>query len=245
MPCRVFSLDILWRTPCTGKESAPCEIGRGIQRLFKQTAAAFRSRNGSAPQKGIFIQTRQGFTRRGFKNQNPARGRKLLHNLLQGLLCNHLRTRTPQGDGNPEGSSLPSLQAYLRTRTPQGDGNRRRRSRKARESIAFKNQNPARGRKHSHSSRLLSIRADLRTRTPQGDGNINRVRAEIDEVNLRTRTPQGDGNFCATLVTTHLQTTFKNQNPARGRKQIRPPRSRTLQGKFKNQNPARGRKLIQ
>ena len=72
----VFSLEILRRIPCTGEESAPREIGRGIQQISKQTDAAFRSRNTSAPQKGIFIQIRQGFTRRGFKNQNPARGRK-------------------------------------------------------------------------------------------------------------------------------------------------------------------------
>ena len=72
----VFSLEILRRIPCAGEESAPREIGRGIQQIFKQTDAAFRSRNTSAPRNGIFIQIPQGLARRGFKNQNPARGRK-------------------------------------------------------------------------------------------------------------------------------------------------------------------------
>ena len=73
----VFSLEILRRILCAGEESAPREIGRGIQQIFKQTDAAFRSRNTSAPRNGIFIQIPQGLARRGFKNQNPARGRKL------------------------------------------------------------------------------------------------------------------------------------------------------------------------
>ena len=73
----VFSLEILRRNPCTGEESAPRETGRGIQQIFKQTGAAFCSRNTFAPRNGIFIQIPQGLARRGFKNQNPARGRKL------------------------------------------------------------------------------------------------------------------------------------------------------------------------
>ena len=75
----VFSLEILRRIPCTGEESAPREIGRGIQQISKQTDVASRSRNTSAPRNGIFIQIPQGLARRGFKNQNPARGRKLSH----------------------------------------------------------------------------------------------------------------------------------------------------------------------
>ena len=50
----------------------------GEQQLFEQTDTAFCSHNTSAPQNGIFIQIQQGLARRGFKNQNPARGRKLL-----------------------------------------------------------------------------------------------------------------------------------------------------------------------
>ena len=73
----VFSLEILRRILCAGEESAPREIGRGIQQISKQTDAAFRSCNTSAPRNGIFIQIPQGLARRGFKNQNPARGRKL------------------------------------------------------------------------------------------------------------------------------------------------------------------------
>ena len=78
----VFSLEILWRNPCTGEKSAPRETGRGTQQLFEQTDTAFCSHNTSAPQNGIFIQTPQGLARRGFKNQNPARGRKLLYELV-------------------------------------------------------------------------------------------------------------------------------------------------------------------
>ena len=122
----VFSLEILWRNPCTGEESAPRETGQGIRQIFKQTGAAFCSHNTSAPQNGIFIQTPQGLARRGFKNQNPARGRKQnLQQVVQHTAC-YLRTRTPQGDGNC--AALCSIQRQhrrnLRTRTPQGDGNK-------------------------------------------------------------------------------------------------------------------------
>ena len=120
----VFSLEILWRNPCTGEESAPRETGRGTQQLFKQTGAAFCSRNTFAPRNGIFIQIPQGLARRGFKNQNPARGRKRQYRSGPLPIWN-LRTRTPQGDGNIFLSVLygRGREMNLRTRTPQGDGN--------------------------------------------------------------------------------------------------------------------------
>ena len=170
----VFSLEILRRNPCTGEESAPRETRRGTQQIFKQTDVAFRSHNTSAPQNGIFIQTPQGLARRGFKNQNPARGRKLIHgDKHAGDFCDNLRTRTPQGDGNPSRiMGRPSLIMNLRTRTPQGDGNLRISCTYLSKNSLFKNQNPARGRKHTNAKSPDSNRFDLRTRTPQGDGNL-------------------------------------------------------------------------
>ena len=86
-----------------------------------------------------------------FKNQNPARGRKLRASLAVLALHNHLRTRTPQGDGNDK-----ELTAW-RILT-----------------ASFKNQNPARGRKQGLSLLEGSGTCEhLRTRTPQGDGNTD------------------------------------------------------------------------
>ena len=60
--------------------------GRGIRAArdrardtadFQTNGRCFCSHNTSAPQNGIFIQTPQGLARRGFKNQNPARGRSV------------------------------------------------------------------------------------------------------------------------------------------------------------------------
>ena len=82
--------------------------GRGIRAArdrardtadFQTNGRCFCSHNTSAPQNGIFIQTPQGLARRGFKNQNPARGRSVENLLLYSLLRDNLRTRTPQGDG--------------------------------------------------------------------------------------------------------------------------------------------------
>ena len=118
----VFSLEILRRIPCTGEESAPREIGRGIQQISKQTDVASRSRNTSAPRNGIFIQIPQGLARRGFKNQNPARGRKLeTYGMSRSLLS--FKNQNP---------------ARGRKHTPR----RRFHFRLGQ----FKNQNPARGR---------------------------------------------------------------------------------------------------
>ena len=146
----VFSLEILWRNPCTGEESAPRETGRGIQQIFKQTGAAFCSRNTFAPRNGIFIQTPQGLARRGFKNQNPARGRKPVLLRLFKPFPVDLRTRTPQGDGNSSRNCNSCSSSDLRTRTPQGDGNIFVLLVSC-ETLKFKNQNPARGRKLSHA----------------------------------------------------------------------------------------------
>ena len=147
----VFSLEILRRNPCTGEESAPREIGQGIRQIFKQTGAAFCSRNTFAPRNGIFIQIPQGLARRGFKNQNPARGRKQRKSKSLRSHCAYLRTRTPQGDGNKwELTQKHSRKCHLRTRTPQGDGN-----------------------DSKNIVRHQSVGINLRTRTPQGDGNLS------------------------------------------------------------------------
>ena len=59
----------------------------------------------------------------------------------------------------------------------------------------------------------------LRTRTPQGDGNVcGRFVFQLTVSYLRTRTPQGDGNNLFLVLTVSFGE-FKNQNPARGRKQ--------------------------
>ena len=61
--------------------------------------------------------------------------------------------------------------------------------------MAFKNQNPARGRKPKEKTLIASAFIILRTRTPQGDGNcLKSLIIRILETILRTRTPQGDGN---------------------------------------------------
>ena len=145
----VFSLEILRRIPCTGEESAPREIGRGIQQIFKQTDAAFRSRNTSAPRNGIFIQIPQGLARRGFKNQNPARGRKH-HN------ANFFGDRKPifKNQNPARGRKLPTL----RNRSQADYGFKNQNPARGRKLLQyhfeavrrqeFKNQNPARGRKH-------------------------------------------------------------------------------------------------
>ena len=134
-----------------------------------------------------------------FKNQNPARGRKLspLHGLKSPHA--HLRTRTPQGDGNEaDVNTLQVKLADLRTRTPQGDGNSCFPSAESASSQSFKNQNPARGRKRrERRGQGLCCYTYLRTRTPQGDGN--------------------NGHFLFSPLAVGL---FKNQNPARGRKPV-------------------------
>ena len=170
----VFSLEILWRNPCTGEESAPRETGRGIQQIFKQTGAAFCSHNTSAPQNGIFIQTPQGLARRGFKNQNPARGRKQPFSVHPLRHChqsfknqNPARGRKPMQTDDEDGSTyIFKNQNPARGRKPSPF------QAVSCSSQGFKNQNPARGRKrirrwHGHRS----MDCNLRTRTPQGDGN--------------------------------------------------------------------------
>ena len=145
----VFSLEILRRIPCTGEESAPREIGRGIQQISKQTDAAFRSRNTTAPRNGIFIQIPQGLARRGFKNQNPARGRKpQLGGDYKGNMG--FKNQNPARGRKPSATKkFASCGFNLRTRTPQGDGN------------------------HLRLCVLSRSRNNLRTRTPQGDGNTD------------------------------------------------------------------------
>ena len=67
--------------------------------------------------------------REEFKNQNPARGRKLVKDIKFRVSYNNLRTRTPQGDGN---IIYQKCLVHLIN--------------------SFKNQNPARGRKLLHLS---------------------------------------------------------------------------------------------
>ena len=168
----VFSLEILRRNPCTGEESAPRETRRGTQQIFKQTDVAFRSHNTSAPQNGIFIQTPQGLARRGFKNQNPARGRKRARYRCQRGHIYRFKNQNP-ARGRKLFKELFKRERFtnLRTRTPQGDGN------------------------YLTVVDDLKKADDLRTRTPQGDGNaVGCATLRVFEQYLRTRTPQGDGN---------------------------------------------------
>ena len=146
----VFSLEILRRNPCTGEESAPRETGRGTQQLFKQTDTAFCSHNTSAPQNGIFIQTPQGLARRGFKNQNPARGRKRRARRAASVCCPQFKNQNPARGRKQKETTKRTSYIHLRTRTPQGDGN-----------IC------------SSSCVYITRTSNLRTRTPQGDGNIH------------------------------------------------------------------------
>ena len=130
-----------------------------------------------------------------------------------------LRTRTPQGDGNPPNTDNETdIMQILRTRTPQGDGN---------------------------CEKLCVILAKLkilRTRTPQGDGN---EKADADAAAAEAFKNQNParGRKLRTCSNILRNSAFKNQNPARGRKQANdvPHQSQTCH--FKNQNPARGRKL--
>ena len=82
-------------------------------------------------------------------------------------LCQHLRTRTPQGDGNQlRCMILIRHQHHLRTRTPQGDGNHECREWIADRAPLFKNQNPARGRKLLHLLCLMSYRDTFKNQNP-------------------------------------------------------------------------------
>ena len=182
--------------------------------------------------------------RRRFKNQNPARGRKRFPP-LSGLvpLTFNLRTRTPQGDGNPQSAGLRCTLLNLRTRTPQGDGNNTVECYIIRNIIIFKNQNPARGRKHEALSVLMCAVMQFKNQNPaRGRKRPFFVLKCFSYYDLRTRTPQGDGNLFFSF-TSRCNSQFKNQNPARGRKPRKRCASDTIFHTFKNQNPARGRKL--
>ena len=142
----VFSLEILRRNPCTGEESAPRETGRGTQQIFKQTGAAFCSRNTFAPRNGIFIQAQQSLARRGFKNQNPARGRK------RGVIGIFVRRIELFKNQNPaRGRKLLRIvlhrQKFRRFKNQNPARGRKQEIRRVGDrSLLFKNQNPARGR---------------------------------------------------------------------------------------------------
>ena len=108
-----------------------------------------------------------------------------------------LRTRTPQGDGNlfVFGIRLDYLNA-LRTRTPQGDGNRTFRAWNVFACVDFKNQNPARGRKLSQEGLLLVPFPSFKNQNPARGRKLLTIAAlTFSQKALRTRTPQGDGNL--------------------------------------------------
>ena len=81
-----------------------------------------------------------------FNNQNPARGRKRRNAFLHCSIFSIFKNQNPARGRKPHvGGCLLDVEHHLRTRTPQGDGN----SDFAQSTVvnlAFKNQNPARGR---------------------------------------------------------------------------------------------------
>ena len=93
------------------------------------------------------------------------------------------------------------------------------RYRKASHGEEFKNQNPARGRKHAMFKTVWASSYEFKNQNPaRGRKPKILCYGSIYLYNLRTRTPQGDGNYfcrCPVAVTCNE---FKNQNPARGRK---------------------------
>ena len=64
------------------ERSAPHQQMQGIQRFLVPTDYTCTAQNTSAPQTALFDEIPQGIARRGFKQQHPARGRKLKNDLL-------------------------------------------------------------------------------------------------------------------------------------------------------------------
>ena len=134
-----------------------------------------------------------------FKNQNPARGRKL----RKAFPCYsrsppYLRTRTPQGDGNtPTSRHTRRNCAEFKNQNPaRGRKPTSSRRKASTSSIPFKNQNPARGRKLLHPYSSQSSKSLFKNQNP-ARGRKPSVRRFFSSsfVPLRTRTPQGDGNY--------------------------------------------------
>ena len=84
----------------------------------------------------------------------------------------------------------------LRTRTPQGDGNRLALTECERLQGLFKNQNPARGRKHVMQLRFPSTHRAFKKQNPaRGRKLRSSSRMRFCKAYLRNRTPQGDGAY--------------------------------------------------
>ena len=84
-----------------------------------------------------------------FKNQNPARGRKRISKFGFLSFISLFKNQNPARGRKPD-EKIPHpihFQHHLRTRTPQGDGNMHDVPRIRNGIAIFKNQNPARGRK--------------------------------------------------------------------------------------------------
>ena len=135
-----------------------------------------------------------------FKNQNPARGRKLVCESVEAFVFVAFKNQNPARGRKRESATLliMGFMIILRTRTPQGDGN------------------------VSHLVALLLRTRILRTRTPQGDGNV-----VIDDLNrlclfyFKNQNPARGRKPVEIHFIRQLEPDFKNQNPARGRKLFR------------------------
>ena len=148
----------------------------------------------------------QGRSRRGyprilrFKNQNPARGRKLQKQLRIVAFAINLRTRTPPGDGNSVCVLVRRhARAEFKNQNP-ARGRKRRRVCLQGSVRSFKNQNPARGRKQMLKKAILNERKAFKNQNP-----------------ARGRKP----SLTSARITLYCFS-FKNQNPARGRKPVEP-----------------------
>ena len=83
------------------EESAPREQWQGAQRIFAKMNCGSAGENSSAPQNALLHEMAQSSAERGFKNEHPERGRKLLARFrVVHLDHEDLRTSTPKGDGN-------------------------------------------------------------------------------------------------------------------------------------------------
>ena len=184
----------------------------------------------------------------------------------------HFRTRTPQGDGNMLITSLVVSRSFIISEhEPRKGTETSTLARLLAWFPLFQNTNPARGRKLFKVFTRFNCLAcvNFRTRTPQGDGNIallgeNLVFAMISEHEPRKGTEtinEKDSRTVKLCISEHEprkgtetilyvcmfhlhEKSFRNTNPARGRKRDRRGSGNDRQGRleFQNTNPERGRK---
>ena len=138
------------RTPQGDGNNAPCLCS-------SQKRNNLRTRTPQGDGNSLFPFLHPRVRESQFKNQNPARGRKLFFRKALNPSSFNLRTRTPQGDGNDSAIACKNpLTRNLRTRTPQGDGNVIILHAPYSFFQKFKNQNPARGRKRYYTLCIAS-----------------------------------------------------------------------------------------